>query len=212
MKGKFILSILVCLLCLTFSDKEGYFTISNLDKSWKLVLNESNNAKKLAHKIKEEGSINLTFIHDDINERYKYEENPIFGFEQDYILNEVEPYEIYIFKYYNINSETIYIIYKRSDTKLYGTKIGNLKDGFNKLNEFDSSLCKEDNNSGKCQVIFTIAYVVEPETDIVEPETDIVEPEADIIDPKININCKFQYVIELLIVIILLCVLIYMIK
>ena len=212
MKGKLILSILVSLLCQTFSDNEGYFTISNLDKSWKFVLNESNNAKKLAYKIKEEGSLTLTFNLNALKNSFRCEDNSFIGFEEDYTENEVEPYEIYVYKNNNLNKEVICIILNRSDKKWYGTKIGNLNEGFNKLYEFNSSLCKGDNNSGKCQVILTIAYVVEPETDIVEPETDIVEPEADIIDPKININCKFQCVIELLVVIIVLCFLFFMLK
>ena len=159
--------IFACLLCLTSSDKEGYFTISTSDKSWEFILNESPNAQKLADKLKEKGSISLTFGYHQYDETY-YTDDYQFGFEKDETENDIEAYDIY--GYESGGDSCVEIILKKFDTKRSGTKIGNLKDGVNKLDEFDSSLCKNDPETGKCEVTFTLAYVVEPETDIVEPE------------------------------------------
>ena len=106
-----------------------------------------------------------------VNQNYAYSGYQ-FGFEEDETENDVEVYDIYA---YSISGDDYMdIILKKLDDSWYGTKIGNLIDGVNKLDEFDSSLCKKDPETQKCKVTFTLAYA---ERDIVEPETDIVEPE-----------------------------------
>ena len=208
MKAKLLSTIFACLLCLTSSDKEGYFTISTTDKSWEFFLNNSTNAQKLADKLKEEGSMTLIFAHYPSNENYACKDYQ-FGFEEDETQNQVEAYDIYGHSIYE-EYEYMEIILKKFDKLWYGTKMGYLKDGMNKLDEFNSTLCVGDANlPGDCKVTFTLAYaerdivdaerdIVEPKTDIVEPETDIVEPETDIVEPEV---AKFPWLIVSLVVI-----------
>ena len=210
MKAKLLSTIFACLLCLTSSDKEGYFTISTSDKSWEFILNKSNNAQKLADKLKEKGSMKLIFIYYDFEGRanYEYKSDPSFGFEKDQTQNKVKAYDMYAKLDGN---EYIRIILKEFEQPWTGTKIGNLKGGVNTLDEFDSSLCT--NAGGYCKVTFTLAYVVEPETDTAEPETDTVEPETDIVEPKVAEKSEFPFLIVLSVVYtalgaIVLCVLI----
>ena len=182
--------IFACLLCLTSSDKEGYFTISTSDKSWEFILNESPNAQILAKQLKE-GPVTAIFIYYNYADCENYACNDYqFGFEEDETENHVEAYDIY--GYGSKGDNYMEIILKKFDYSWDGTKMGYLIDGVNKLDEFDSSLCVGDKKDiGQCKVTFTLAYaerdIVEPETDIVEPETDIVEPETDIVEPKTDI-------------------------
>ena len=198
MKAKLLSTIFACLLCLTSSDKEGYFTISTSDKSWEFILNNSTNAQKLADKLKEEGSMNVTFGYFSVNENYACNGYQ-FGFEEDQTQNQVEAYDIYGYSGDEVK-EIMEIILKKFNSPWSGTKIGNLKDGVNTLDEFDSTLCKGNKRvPGNCKVTFTLAYaerdILEPETDIVEPETDIVEPETDIVEPEVAKKYKFPWLI-----------------
>ena len=182
--------IFACLLCLTSSDKEGYFTISTSDKSWEFILNESTNAQKLADKLKE-GPVTAIFAHYPSNENYACKDYQ-FGFEEDETQNQVEAYDIYG---HSIQEEYEYmeIILKKFDKLWYGTKMGYLRDGMNKLDEFNSTLGVGDVNlPGDCKVTFTLAYA---ERDIVEPGAGVVEPETDIVEPEVAKKYKFPWLI-----------------
>ena len=143
-----------------------------------------------------EGPISLEFGYVKSGPEYMIYDNQ-FGFEGSGSSIDYEPYGIYA--YSDFNQDRIDIIFDVVNpsfgNKWWGIQIWNLKDRVNTLGDFDSSLCEGKLEVARdCKVNFTLAYVVEPETDIVEPETDIVEP-------KVAKKCKFPWLIVLLVVI-----------
>ena len=156
--------ILVCLVCLTSSDKEGYFFIATSNKAWKFILNDSENAKIFADKLKKEGPMNITFNYmetkyesldpDDSTkvEKVYTHSGEEFDFWETEEEIEFEPYEIN-----GILSNLDFYVTK-SIKATPGTKIGILVEGLDKLTEFDSSLCIEDQETRDCTANFTLAY------------------------------------------------------
>ena len=150
--------ILVCLVCLTSSDKEGYFSISTSNKKWKFELNDSENAKKVADKLKKEGPMDFTFTYEEkgevntniVEKRYIYYGHE-FGFEGTETKTHFERYDIGG-AHDDIDTFVFYVTGSIGPIPL--VKIGNLIEGLDKLTEFDS-FCEEGTS---CTVTFTLAY------------------------------------------------------
>ena len=157
--------ILVCLVCLTSSDKEGYFFIATSNKAWKFILNNSTNAKKLADKLKNEGPMNITFF---------YKKNEENGNSQEYYSYENDVREFKFSKYdgsitsetydiggYSLNDGTEFLEINLSESlgPYDWTKIGKLIDGEINEKEFALLLCIKDQEMiGYCTATFTLAY------------------------------------------------------
>ena len=55
------ISLFACLFNLITNDQEGYYYITTFEKAWKITLNDTPNAKKLAEKLKSEKSMTMIF-------------------------------------------------------------------------------------------------------------------------------------------------------
>ena len=186
---------MICLFCLTSSDKEGYFLISTSNKAWKFILNNSTNAKKLADKLKNEGPMNITFF---------YKKNEENGNSQEYYSYENDVREFKFSKYdgeitsetydiggYSLNDGTEFLEINLSESlePYPWTIIGKLIEGLDELSKFDSSLCIKDQETGDCPATFTLAYTE------VEAETS-----TEVDDEKVAKKSKFPWLIILILI------------
>ena len=164
-------------MTLTINDQEGNFLLTGFEKKWKFKLNDEQNAKILADKLKTKKEIPLVFLLKDetINgERDAYCVNRTehyFNFEPTNNKAKFQPYDIIT---NNIsNNDFIYIFLQNENSVNSGIKIGQLINGANDPSELNDPVKNkiaqdEANRIDISKETIILSYLKEDESDEVE--------------------------------------------
>ena len=182
-------------MTLAINDQEGNFLLTGFEKKWKLKLNDEQNAKILADKLKSEKEIPLTFVLSDDTtngERDAYCTNRTdhyFNFEPTNNNAKFQPYDIITNS--DTNSDFIVIILQNEHGSNDGIKIGQLINGANDPSDLNSAVIGKLANfgGGIPMETFILSYLDEDESDEVE-----ISDLSDVSDD----TCKISWVIVLL--------------
>ena len=182
-------------MTLAINDQERNFLLTGFEKKWKLKLNDEQNAKILADKLKSEKEIPLTFVLSDDTtngERDAYCTNRTdhyFNFEPTNNNAKFQPYDIITNS--DTNSDFIVIILQNEHGNNDGIKIGQLINGANDPSDLNSALIGKLANFGDGipMETFILSYLDEDESDEVE-----ISDLSDVSDD----TCKISWVIVLL--------------
>ena len=187
------ISLIACLMTLAINDQEGNFLLTGFEKKWKVILNDEQNAKLLADKLKSEKEIPIIFelvaITYGAGKREAYCTNltdHYFNFESANNIANFQPYDIAAWS--ESNNDQIFIYLENKDDVPSGIKIGQLINGANDPSDLNSAVIdKIANMKGQIPFeTFILSYSDEDESDEVEI--------SDVSDG----NCKISWVIVLL--------------
>lgn len=169
------ISLIACLMTLAINDQEGNFLLTGFEKKWKFILNDEQNAKILADKLKSEKEIPLTFMLVDktfsgerdvqcVNQTVHY-----FNFESSNNKTKFQPYDIIANS--NPIGDFIVIFLQNEHYNNDGIKIGKLINGANDPSDLNSAvigkLAQWDGESSPMET-FILSYSDEDESDEVE--------------------------------------------
>ena len=183
-------------MTLAINDQEGNFLLTGFEKKWKFKLNDEQNAKILADKLKSEKEIPLTFVlSDDTSGDGKREAyctnltDHYFNFEPANNNANFQPY--YIDAWSESNNDQIFIYLENKDDVPSGIKIGQLINGANDPSDLNSAVIGKLANfgGGIPMETFILSYLDEDESDEVE-----ISDLSDVSDD----TCKISWVIVLL--------------
>ena len=180
-------------MTLAINDQEGNFLLTGFEKKWKVILNDEQNAKLLADKLKSEKEIPIIFelvaITYGDGKREAYCTNltdHYFNFESANNIANFQPYDIIANS--NPIGDFIVIFLQNEHFNNNGIKIGKLINGANDPSDLNSAVIdKIANMKGQIPFeTFILSYSDEDESDEVEI--------SDVSDG----NCKISWVIVLL--------------
>ena len=155
-----------CLLAVLFGlaagDEGGsfYITHKTSGKSWKVVLNNSTNSKKLANFVSEKNQVTLQFLHTKISPLdylVWYDNDKFFNFtDKEYDFGEVDsqPYDLLSNNHNNAGTHTLIIVLAQTGSK-QRHKLGHLENGKNELSELYDTV-KSDKSDKKTFIISSI--------------------------------------------------------
>ena len=171
------ISLIACLMTLTINDQEGNFLLTGFEKKWKFKLNDEQNAKILADKLKTKKEIPLVFLLKDetINgERDAYcfnRTSNYFNFKTSENEAKFQPYDIIA-----VNDEGLdflIIILENKHDSYKGIKIGQLINGANDPSELNDPVKNkiaqdEANRIDISKETIILSYLKEDKSDEVE--------------------------------------------